>query len=405
MNQEKIGKFILKIRKEKNMTQQELANKLSVTDRAVSHWENGRSLPDVSLFKPLCEILDISVNELICGEKLSKDKLIKKSDENIINTINDSNNQKKKSTKIIFTLSIIFMMIIIVLFYYNKNLKVNLVNDSNELYDITIDFIRSEELKENPDSNRNDFNVFYSYYGFGIEKKGHYKYVYMWIYNQSYYLEGENVLAISSGNSVPCKAIFKDNELIKVEYPENGSYYKASVQKMFPKIIATQVLNFDKEKNINKLFNEVADKKNKYYDYLNMDMSKIKIEDISYNDLIFTIHIGNNKECIPIRLSVYKNNKYILYTAYKACKSEICTHMLSYTKRIEGKYDYDIIQILKHSMDANNMQFSMDNLPKYEIYSGSGYSFITDDDNKYLNEFLESINVDLNKCADPDYNY
>ena len=60
------------------MTQQELANKLCVTDRAVLHWENGRSLPDVSLFKPLCEVFEISVNELISGEKLSKDKLIKK---------------------------------------------------------------------------------------------------------------------------------------------------------------------------------------------------------------------------------------------------------------------------------------------------------------------------------------
>ena len=92
MNQEKVGKFILKLRKEKGMTQQELADKLNVTDRAVSHWENGRSLPDVSLFKPLCEVFEISVNELISGEKLSKDKLIKKSDENIINTISNSNN-------------------------------------------------------------------------------------------------------------------------------------------------------------------------------------------------------------------------------------------------------------------------------------------------------------------------
>lgn len=49
MNQEKIGKFISKLRKENNMTQQELADKINVTDRAVSHWENGRSIPDLSL--------------------------------------------------------------------------------------------------------------------------------------------------------------------------------------------------------------------------------------------------------------------------------------------------------------------------------------------------------------------
>ncbi len=69
MNQEKIGKFIAELRKESNMTQIELANKLGVTDRAVSKWENGRGLPDVSLFEPLCKEFNISVNELLKGGK------------------------------------------------------------------------------------------------------------------------------------------------------------------------------------------------------------------------------------------------------------------------------------------------------------------------------------------------
>lgn len=73
MNQEKIGKFIAEARKEKNMTQQQLADKLCVTDRAVSHWENGRRLPDYSLLKELCDILSISINELFAGEKISNE--------------------------------------------------------------------------------------------------------------------------------------------------------------------------------------------------------------------------------------------------------------------------------------------------------------------------------------------
>lgn len=84
MNQEKIGKFILKLRKEKKMTQKELADKLNVTDRAVSHWENGRRLPDVALYKTICELFDITVNELLSGEKLSKEESINKADENLI---------------------------------------------------------------------------------------------------------------------------------------------------------------------------------------------------------------------------------------------------------------------------------------------------------------------------------
>ncbi|MCX4255214.1 MAG: helix-turn-helix transcriptional regulator [Bacilli bacterium] len=60
MNQEKIGKFILKLRKEKNMSQLDLADKIGVTDRAISKWENGKGLPDISLMQPLCKELNIT---------------------------------------------------------------------------------------------------------------------------------------------------------------------------------------------------------------------------------------------------------------------------------------------------------------------------------------------------------
>lgn len=130
MNQEKIGKFILKLRKDKRMTQQELADKLNVTDRAVSHWENGRSIPDVALFKPICEIFGISVNELISGEKLSKEKLIMQSDENIINTLKDSDNHKRKSKSIIviLTIGIVILLIAILIGIKNKYPKIDLFN-------------------------------------------------------------------------------------------------------------------------------------------------------------------------------------------------------------------------------------------------------------------------------------
>ena len=72
MNQEKIGKFIAKCRRKKDMTQRELAEKLNVSDRTVGNWENGRNMPDLSLFKPLCDELDISVNDLLSGEKVTQ---------------------------------------------------------------------------------------------------------------------------------------------------------------------------------------------------------------------------------------------------------------------------------------------------------------------------------------------
>ena len=90
MDQEKIGKFIAKCRKDKKMTQSELAERLGVTDKSVGNWENGRNMPDLSLFKPLCDELNITINELLSGAKLKKEGYQEKFEENIINTIDYS---------------------------------------------------------------------------------------------------------------------------------------------------------------------------------------------------------------------------------------------------------------------------------------------------------------------------
>jgi transcriptional regulator with XRE-family HTH domain/DNA-directed RNA polymerase subunit RPC12/RpoP len=72
MDLNKIGKFIADCRKNKNLTQEQLAEKLNITDRAVSKWERGLSLPDASIMLSLCNILDINVNELLSGEMIDK---------------------------------------------------------------------------------------------------------------------------------------------------------------------------------------------------------------------------------------------------------------------------------------------------------------------------------------------
>ena len=111
MNQEKIGKFIQELRKEKDLTQQSLAEKLGVTDRSISNWENGKCMPDLSLFKPLCEILDISINELMSGEKITENYQ-NKLEENIINVIDDKNKNFDRIGYLIFnTLGIIIYII------------------------------------------------------------------------------------------------------------------------------------------------------------------------------------------------------------------------------------------------------------------------------------------------------
>ena len=112
MNQEKIGKFILECRKNKKLTQSELAEKLGVTDKSISNWENGRNMPDLSLFKPLCEILDISINDLISGEKISEDKYQEKLEENIISTIDYTNKKVLEKNNIITIIFISFGIIL-----------------------------------------------------------------------------------------------------------------------------------------------------------------------------------------------------------------------------------------------------------------------------------------------------
>lgn len=86
MNQEKIGRFIAENRKAKKLTQEELAEKLGITNKSISKWENGNCLPDSSLFKPLCKILGISINELFAGEKLN-DEEKKEANEYLINLL------------------------------------------------------------------------------------------------------------------------------------------------------------------------------------------------------------------------------------------------------------------------------------------------------------------------------
>ncbi len=107
MDQIKIGLFIKSERRRKGLTQRALADMLGVSDKAVSKWETGSGLPDVSLMMPLCEILEISVNELLSAEHLDQDQYRKRAEENIMSMIE----KKQKEAKRFVTLSYIFIAI------------------------------------------------------------------------------------------------------------------------------------------------------------------------------------------------------------------------------------------------------------------------------------------------------
>ena len=90
MNQEKIGKFIKSRRKEIKLTQAELAEKLNVTDRSVSKWENGICMPDSSIIPVLCDILNITINDLFSGEIVDKKDKEKVLEENLLNMLKEN---------------------------------------------------------------------------------------------------------------------------------------------------------------------------------------------------------------------------------------------------------------------------------------------------------------------------
>jgi len=126
MNQTEIGKFIAKCRKGKNLTQAQLAEKLSITDRAVSKWETGKSMPDSSIMLELCEILGITVNELLSGEEVDMENYEKKADENLIALKRKDENNMAKNVIISIIFSITLLVGIMVCLICNIAISGNL---------------------------------------------------------------------------------------------------------------------------------------------------------------------------------------------------------------------------------------------------------------------------------------
>lgn len=114
MNQMDTGKFIASCRKEKGLTQAQLAEQLNITDRAVSKWETGKCMPDSSIILELCGILDITVNELFSGERIETDNYEEKVKENLIALKRkDENNRNRNAIiSIIYTISVVISILV-----------------------------------------------------------------------------------------------------------------------------------------------------------------------------------------------------------------------------------------------------------------------------------------------------
>lgn len=287
MNQEKIGKFILKLRKEKNMTQQELADKIGVTDRAISKWENGRGMPDLSLMKPLCDELGITINELISGENLDKKEYKEKSDENIINTISYSDNKIKK-TKTLFKVIVSILIIIFVSLAFMFVVDVRRMNENKPvvfstwgfLYTPAIDLNDDEiylairnYLVEKGDSEEKHNDLAKTFVSMRVylleeEKRDSLYYVYAWVVEGKYYLEND-ILKQDSGYSIPFKfKVIKNDSGYRVvdsRIPRDGSYYSGDMKNIFPRSVRNDMKNVHTDGTIDELIMEVEEQAKLYF--------------------------------------------------------------------------------------------------------------------------------------------
>ena len=113
MDQVKIGRFIAECRKLKGITQMQLAEKLAITDRAVSKWENGKSMPDAALMLELCDILSISVNELLSGEKIDMENNNQKNEQLLLDMAKELEQKNKTIWSTMWAIMIVSMIALI----------------------------------------------------------------------------------------------------------------------------------------------------------------------------------------------------------------------------------------------------------------------------------------------------
>lgn len=121
MNLEKIGRFVSQCRKEQGLTQEQLAEKLHITNKAISKWETGKGMPDSSIMLELCRILKISVNELLSGEKNQEEG---SANEVIIDSIEISEKQRKKMSQGVVLLGCAISSVIVTIIYGSENTNV-----------------------------------------------------------------------------------------------------------------------------------------------------------------------------------------------------------------------------------------------------------------------------------------
>ncbi len=169
---------------------------------------------------------------------------------------------KTKKSILIFIsiIAIIFLGIFLAVKLLNKRDEYY-ITDYEQLYDVAVQYLIDNDDNQNKSKER--YKIFIDYKGFGITQDKEYRYAYMWIYDESYYVSNDKIIS-DSGSSMPYKFTFKDNKVVKCEIPKDGSQYVSSIKYMFPNDIENKVINYqfsdDKLKNdVKKYYSDLED--------------------------------------------------------------------------------------------------------------------------------------------------
>ena len=275
MDQAKMGSFLKELRMEKGLTQAELAEQLNTTNRSVSRWETGNTMPDISILIELAEFYQVDVREIIDGERQSE-KMNADVKETAVKVADYSKaSNKKKTVKVILIMSIpiVVLSVLLVIAFSSRNVQV--FPDSYPAYrEVHIDAKVTEELlnvyvtDHSPEysgesKNFSSVKIFSS-----EEKEGDDYYVYAWVM-ESAYSNKAGVLTEEGGSSYPCRfELIREGDsfrIVSADVPRDGGYYAEDIKKLFPGSVAEMIGKVQEDGTVKKLSDKTFSDAKAYY--------------------------------------------------------------------------------------------------------------------------------------------
>lgn len=267
MDQIKIGSFLKELRKDKNLTQEQLAEQFHVASRTVSRWENGNNMPDLSVLVELADFYDVSIRELIDGERKSENMTegVKEIVERVAEYSKTTNKKKIARIVLLMFIPIVVLSVLLVILFSSRSMQI--FPDSYPAYpqvyidkkitDTLINNYIVDHMTEPSDGGNN----FASIKVFSTEEKqsGDY-YVYAWVLESSYSYNSE-VLTEETASSYPCRfELIRENDsfrIVNADVPRDGDYNVEDRKKLFPGYVVEMIERVQEDGTVTRLADEI----------------------------------------------------------------------------------------------------------------------------------------------------